>query len=115
LWRLAEVVDVPVDQPRSIGQQRTQVNDRLGAMVLGTFQHHVVVFLAILTTTLRRTLLVSSCFSKNAKVSGGPTCAFLRKLRRLSFASSASLLEMDENVRAALRCRTPARAEREGK
>lgn len=35
LWRLAEVVDVPVDQPRSIRQQRTEVYDRVGEMTLG--------------------------------------------------------------------------------
>jgi len=35
LWRLAEVVDVPVDQPRSIRQQRTQVDDRAGEMAFG--------------------------------------------------------------------------------
>src|SRR5258705_13215568 len=39
LWRLAEVVDVPVDHPRSIGQQRTQVHDRLSEMALGTLHH----------------------------------------------------------------------------
>jgi hypothetical protein len=35
LRRLAEVVDVPVDQPWSIRQQRTQIHDRVGEMALG--------------------------------------------------------------------------------
>ncbi len=35
VWRLAEVVDIPVDQPRSIRQQRTQVHDRVGEMAFG--------------------------------------------------------------------------------
>jgi hypothetical protein len=69
LWRLAEVVDVPVDQPRSIGQQRTQVHDRLGEMALG--HRHVVALLGVPTTTHRCTLLGSSCFGKNAKGPGG--------------------------------------------
>jgi hypothetical protein len=62
LWPLAEVVDVPVDEPRSIRQQCTQIHDRIGEMALsihsqrvfysGDPHRHVVVFLAVLTTML---------------------------------------------------------------
>jgi hypothetical protein len=72
LWRLAEVVDVPVDQPRSVG----------------------VVFLAVLRTTLRDPLLGSSGFRKNPKRSGVPPCTFLRKLRWWLFARPPDVLEM---------------------
>src|SRR5437660_265850 len=114
LWRLAEVVDVPVDQPRSIRQQCTQVHDRVGEMALG-IRRHVVVVLGVLTTPLRCTLLGSSCFGKNAKGPVARRCAFLRKLRRPLVTSSANLLETDESGDLRAQYRTPAMAQGEGK
>ena len=114
VWRLAEVVDVPVDQPRSIRQQCTQVHDRVGEMALG-IRRHVVVVLGVLTTPLRCTLLGSSCFGKNAKGPVARRCAFLRKLRRPLVTSSANLLETDESGDLRAQYRTPAMAQGEGK